>query len=325
MNTTHQHGRSGRGGSLIVAATAGLPPPPARRPRYAQAAGALPGGYKHLVVIYEENHSFDNLYGGWGRVDGQQVEGLQRAGRAHDPGRPERRRLRAACCRTTSTSPRRPLPTTCTDPAHGVPAQPVHQRPVHDRRLHPPTATTCPAPGCLRAATVCARAPAPARRVHPRPGAPLLPGAVPAPRRQAGPLRHRQRRGRADHGPLRHQAAADLPLPARPGAPNYVIADHFFQAAFGGSFLNHQYLVAARARSTPAVAAADARCTRWWTATACPTQYPLYTPTGDGRDGQLTQACGQRRDADSAAACGNYAVNTIQPASPPFGGGAKSR
>ena len=30
-------------------------------------------------------------------------------------------------------------------------------------------------------------------------------------------------------------------------APNYVIADHFFQAAFGGSFLNHQYLVAARA------------------------------------------------------------------------------
>ncbi|HVH93890.1 MAG TPA: hypothetical protein VM688_03125, partial [Nocardioidaceae bacterium] len=25
--------------------------------------GRLPGGYKHLVVIYEENHSFDNLYG----------------------------------------------------------------------------------------------------------------------------------------------------------------------------------------------------------------------------------------------------------------------
>ena len=30
-------------------------------------------------------------------------------------------------------------------------------------------------------------------------------------------------------------------------APDYVIADHFFQAAFGGSFLNHQYLVSARA------------------------------------------------------------------------------
>ena len=31
------------------------------------------------------------------------------------------------------------------------------------------------------------------------------------------------------------------------GAPNYVVADRFFQGAFGGSFLNHQYLIAARA------------------------------------------------------------------------------
>ena len=30
--------------------------------------------------------------------------------------------------------------------------------------------------------------------------------------------------------------------------PNYVIADNFFQAAFGGSFLNHQFLIAARRR-----------------------------------------------------------------------------
>ena len=33
-------------------------------------------------------------------------------------------------------------------------------------------------------------------------------------------------------------------LPRR--APHYVIADRFFQAAFGGSFLNHQWLIAAR-------------------------------------------------------------------------------
>jgi phospholipase C len=36
-------------------------------------------------------------------------------------------------------------------------------------------------------------------------------------------------------------------VPARQGRPHYVLADHFFQAAFGGSFLNHQYLIAARA------------------------------------------------------------------------------
>jgi len=34
------------------------------------------GNYKHLVVIYEENHSFDNLYGLWGNVGHQEVDGL---------------------------------------------------------------------------------------------------------------------------------------------------------------------------------------------------------------------------------------------------------
>ena len=33
------------------------------------------GDINHFVVIYEENHSFDNLYGGWGRVGGDAVNG----------------------------------------------------------------------------------------------------------------------------------------------------------------------------------------------------------------------------------------------------------
>ncbi len=40
----------------------------------AKAKPKLPGRFKHLVVIYEENHSFDNLYGSWGRVNGRHVE-----------------------------------------------------------------------------------------------------------------------------------------------------------------------------------------------------------------------------------------------------------
>ena len=41
----------------------------------------------HFVVIYQENHSFDNLYGGWEKVDG-----LRDADAAHTaPGRPGRR------------------------------------------------------------------------------------------------------------------------------------------------------------------------------------------------------------------------------------------
>ena len=35
------------------------------------------------------------------------------------------------------------------------------------------------------------------------------------------------------------------------GAPKYVIADQFFQGAFGGSYLNHQYLVCACAPEYP--------------------------------------------------------------------------
>src|SRR5438045_9434936 len=45
------------------------------------SAPALADRYKHIdhvVVIYEENHSFDNLYGGWEGVDG-----LRNADKAH--------------------------------------------------------------------------------------------------------------------------------------------------------------------------------------------------------------------------------------------------
>ena len=41
--------------------------------------------------------------------------------------------------------------------------------------------------------------------------------------------------------------AADLQaISTRRTHPHYAIADNFFQAAFGGSFLNHQWLIAAR-------------------------------------------------------------------------------
>src|SRR4051794_33090278 len=41
------------------------------------------GNYKHIVVIYEENHSFDNLYGHWGDVNGQHVIGSSDATAPH--------------------------------------------------------------------------------------------------------------------------------------------------------------------------------------------------------------------------------------------------
>ena len=48
-----------------------------RTPSTASASKKL-AKVNRIVVIYEENHSFDNLYGGWERVNG-----LDNADRAH--------------------------------------------------------------------------------------------------------------------------------------------------------------------------------------------------------------------------------------------------
>src|SRR3954471_21021160 len=54
-------------GSVLLALVAMLILAPAA------AAHERDGGLRkidHFVVIYQENHSFDNLYGGWEKVDG---------------------------------------------------------------------------------------------------------------------------------------------------------------------------------------------------------------------------------------------------------------
>ena len=43
---------------------------------------------KHIVVIYEENHSFDNLYGGWEGVNGPPMPTLRTPPRSTRPGTP---------------------------------------------------------------------------------------------------------------------------------------------------------------------------------------------------------------------------------------------
>ena len=96
--------------------------------------------------------------------------------------------------------------------------RPLRERAVHDRRRDPGHGHDVPAPGVFAANGVPERH-GPARRLHSRHRAPLLPGAVPARQRQAGPLRAGQRRGGPRDGALRHEEAADLRLPA-PEAPS---------------------------------------------------------------------------------------------------------
>src|SRR3954465_12636243 len=70
---------------------------------------------KHIVVIYQENHSFDNLYGGW-----EGVRGLSSAPAAHtvqvdQTGRPYRCLMQNA-----PQLPSPPLSATCEDEAAGT-------------------------------------------------------------------------------------------------------------------------------------------------------------------------------------------------------------
>src|SRR6476660_2740507 len=107
--------------------------------------------FKHLVVIYEENHSFDNLYGRWGPVNGQAINGLGQADLDHtvqvaENGTPY------SCLNQNDvnlTSP--PLSVVCTDPNPAVGSSHFVNLPFKIDDYIPPSATTCPAPGVFAA------------------------------------------------------------------------------------------------------------------------------------------------------------------------------
>jgi phospholipase C len=94
-----------------------------------------------------------------------------------------------------------------------------------------------------------------------------------------------------------------------PAHPHYAIADDFFQGAFGGSFLNHQWLIAA---ATPTYPNAPTTQNSILDTNGMPTSYKLYSATAPVADKPLTQLCGLQT-TDPNVACGDFAVNTIQP------------
>ena len=302
--------------ALVVAASA----PASAAAAAKKPPGQLPAGYTNLVVIYEENHSFDNLYGDWGRVGGQIVNGLQNATSATTTQVAQDGTAYQCLLQNdvNLTSPS-PLATTCTDAAHSVPASHFTNKWFTIDDYIAPTDKTCPAPGVF--------APSGVLKGSGEPG-----GCT-------RDLVHRfyQEQYQIDGGKQdRYVTGSDavgltmgryettsLPIYRylhSKGAPNYVVADNFFQGAFGGSFLNHQWLIAARAPLDTS-AGANGGVNSVLDTNRMPTSYPLYKATTPVVDKQLTQTCADGSN-NSVAACGNYAVNTIQPASPPSAGGA---
>src|SRR5690242_4162843 len=263
-------GRSRRHAWWALALAAGALAVPA-------AAQADPHGLDrigHVVVVYQENHSFDNLYGGW-----EGVRGLKDADPAHttqvsQDGTPYDCLLQND---VNLTSP--PLEATCTDDTTDTAfSSRFPNAPFTIDDFIPPTATTCPAPGQNAPNGV--------------PNGQGLPGGC------TRDLVHRyyQEQYQLDGGKQDRYVTGsdavgltmgvyrtrDLPIYRylhAAGHPRYAIADNFFQAAFGGSFLNHQWLVAAATPTWPG-AVDDGSADDLHSVVdenGMPTSYPLYT------------------------------------------------
>ena len=254
----------------------------------------------HIVVIYEENHSFDNLYGGWEGVNGRANADPAHTIQLNQAGAP------FGCLLQTDvnlTSP--PLPVTCTDPANGISSD-FTNAPFQIDSFIGPDDTTCPPPGVFMPNGI--------------PKGQGLPGGC------TRDLVHRfyQEQYQLDSGRQDHYTTGSdavgltqgyydstaLPIYAYlhgDGHPHFAIADDFFQSAFGGSFLNHQWLIAG---ATPVYPDAPAGLHSIVDSNGMPNKYPLYTPTGPFSDQPLTQVC---PSPVPGLACGDYAVNTIQP------------
>jgi acid phosphatase len=253
----------------------------------------------HIVVIYEENHSFDNLYGSWEGVDGLRGADEAHSKQVSQAGAPYDCLMQND---VNLTSP--PLTPTCNSTSHFTNA------PFRIDDYIAPTDTTCPAPGV----------PAP----NGVPKGSGLPGGC------TRDLVHRfyQEQYQLNGGRQnRYTTGSDavgltqgvydttkLPIYKylhQAGHPRYAIADRFFQAAFGGSFLNHQWLIAA---ATPKQPGAPANLHSVLDSNGMPNTYPLYTPTGPVSDQPFTTAC----PSPKGLLCGDFAVNTIQPPYQPF-------
>ena len=294
-------------------------------PKKPQPGLAVLAKVNHLVVIYQENHSFDNLYGGWEGVNGLASPGAMNARKqVNQSGVAYSCLLQLDVNLTTP-----PLPSTCTDTGTTVSGFSSHYLASHfsiDATI-PPTATTCPAPGAFATNGFL--------------NGSALPGGC------TRDLVHRyyQEQYQLDNGKMDHYITGSdsaglvmgtydttaLPIYKylhEKGHPKYAILDDFFQGAYGGSFLNHQFLVAPTAPLW-ANAVNDGGTDDLHSVVdgnGMPNNYPFYaSPLGSNvKDLNLTASCnpGPGRPATpSFATCGDYAVNTTQPFYQPYAPG----
>jgi acid phosphatase len=269
----------------------------------------------HIVVIYQENHSFDNLYGSWPGVNG-----LANADATHTQQIKQNGGV-FNCLMQNDVNLAGVTPANCPDTTGTLP--PATSTPFNSHFANapfaidaylPPSAHTCPPPGALFSAN----------------GYPDVATNLPGGCTRDIVHRFYQEQYQLNNGQQnRYTTGSDavgltqgyyntqaLPIYQylhQEDHPNYAIADNFFQAAFGGSFLNHQWLIAAATPPWPGGqhAVLDSN--------GMPNNYALYKATGPVNDPAGTRLCPAAGQADPnpGRACGDYAVNTIQPAYQP--------
>src|SRR5712691_7492462 len=227
---------------LVVAASGGSTTNPSNENKLKQV--------QHIVVVYEENHSFDNLYGGWERVRGVSDADVAHSAQVNQAGAPfqclymDDVNLQAQ----SAANPTAPLSTTCTDTTTAT-AFPSHfaNAPFTIDDYLGPNDTTCPPTPLVAFSS--------ANGFKKGTGSPggctrdIVHRFYQEQFQLNGGHQNRYALGSDAAGlVLGTYDTKQLPIYEylhAPGHPQYAILDNFFQAAFGGSFLNHQWLIAA--------------------------------------------------------------------------------
>jgi acid phosphatase len=264
---------------------------------------------KHIVVLYEENHSFDNLFGGWEGVRGLSAAPASHTTQVNEAGAPY-------TCLLQDDVNLAALPSTCSDSTTGSTfTSAFGNTPFTIDDFIKPSDTTCP-PNPNAAFS----APNGFKKGTGSPGG-CTRDIVHEFYQEQYQLNDGQQNRYVTGSDavglvMGHYDTKALPLYAylhQVGHPHYVIADDFFQGAFGGSFLNHQWLIAAQ---PPVYVNPPANLHAIIDSNGMPTAYPLYKPTGPVQRQPLTVVC---PSPVANRACGDYAVNTMQPSVQPFG------
>jgi acid phosphatase len=339
------------GALALVVATAALgaqakPPPHGQRQAFrGEPRSKKLGKVKHIVVIYEENHSFDNLYGRW-----EGVNGLRHADRSHrvqvkqDGSEFNCLPQNDVNLSSNPPDPAGPLSKQCDDSVNGHDAS-SHFFNQHRRRrtndgnpfridgyIHPED-TTCP----KESATPPPRNDFGIKQGEGDPG-----GCTRDLEHRFYQEQYQINGGRQNRYTMGSDALGltqgvydtkNLPIYKylhEPGHPRYSISDAFFQAAHGGSYLNHRWLIAA---STGRYPGADPSLHSIVDENGMPVTdtnkgYFYKSPAAAVKDAALTAACAddnanQEHPTTDAHGnvCGDWAVNTIQPASQPYAPG----